>query len=234
MNSNENSKTDLLIWLKNASSSIIIHVIGFILITVLAKLSLNSSVINPVFYTVEFNEVINSDNIVKQKDLIEKEPDDFSNPEEISSAQQFIFADINADTTNLDQFYREQSLNVSIRFPKGWTFVDQNVKNKLDGVTFWASDGTYNSPPYIHLEVKEKYYFNEQRYIYKMEFDNYTAYYNDPEIIEGHVLQTVYLRTETDEDFSLKLMMVGEEAFKSFQPRFFGMIKTFNFGSSFL
>jgi len=58
------------------------------------------------------------------------------------------------------------------------------------------------------------------------------AYYNDPEELADQVSQIVYLRTSTDEDFSIKLIIKGSEAFKSFQPRFFAIIKSFKFGAS--
>lgn len=223
----------LLTWLRTYIFSLGIHIAVLVLVTVLGNLRLQSALVNPVFYTIEFNNLSATiDEFESKKDEVIED----NSPQQISeepAIQHFTFNDIVADTTNLDQLYRETTLNVSIKYPRGWTFVDQNVKNKLDGVTFWASDGLYNPPPYIHLEVKEKFYFNEQRYKYQAEYDNYTAYYNDPEIIENYYIQNVYLRTKTTEDFNIKLMMVGEDAFKSFQPRFFGMIKSFNFGSSF-
>lgn len=226
-------KNQILTWLRTYIFSIGIHIAGLILVTVLGNLRLQSAMVNPVFHTIEFNNfTANVDEFEKEENDVVNENDNREIIEEPAS-QQFSFNDIIADTTNLDQLYKESTLNVSIKYPRGWTFVDQNVKNKLDGVTFWASDGLYNPPPYIHLEVKEKYYFNEQRYKYQIEYDNYTAYYNDPEIIENYYIQNVYLRTKISEDFNLKLMMVGEDAFKSFQPRFFGMIKSFNFGTTF-
>ncbi|HVO73371.1 MAG TPA: hypothetical protein VMT35_05075 [Ignavibacteriaceae bacterium] len=140
------------------------------------------------------------------------------------------FNDLSADTTQLMQIYKESSLNVRIKYPPGWTYIDQNVKNKLDGVTFWASAGTYNPPPYIHLEVKEKYLFNLERFKYKIKINDNIAYFNDPEELAGQFSQTIYLRTDSDEDYSLKLIMNGKDSFYSFQPVFFGMLKTFRFG----
>lgn len=234
MNSYDDKKTATLKWLRTSLVSIVIHAIGFIFITFLAKLSVQNAMVNPKFYTVEFIEYTTNTEIVEEEVVNKNEPEVFETTEEAGASQQFSLRDIDADTTNLDQLYKENTLNVSIKYPKGWTFVDQNVKNKLDGVTFWASDGLYNPPPYIHLEVRDKYYFNEQKYLYQIEFDDYIAYYNDPEIIENYYIQNVYLRTETSQDFNIKLMIVGKEAFISFQPKFFGMIKTFNFSSSFL
>lgn len=136
------------------------------------------------------------------------------------------------DTSGLEQIYSENTLNVKIKYPLGWTFVDQDRHNKLDGVTFWAGNGIFNPPPYIFLEVKEKYLFNPSRYKFNTKLENSIAYYNDPEELEGQVSQVFYIRTDTDEDYSIKLIMNGKETFITFQPIFFTMIKTFNFGKS--
>lgn len=136
------------------------------------------------------------------------------------------------DTTGLVQVYSEKTLNVKIKYPLGWTFVDQDRQNKLDGVTFWASNGIFNPPPYVFLEVEEKYLFNPSRYKFNTKLKNSIAYYNDPEELEGQVSQVFYIRTNTDEDYSIKLIMNGKDTFVAFQPIFFTMIKTFNFGKS--
>ena len=112
-------------------------------------------------------------NVDEQKEINEKKKNDV-----IEEIQSLSFSDIIADTSNLDQVYSEPTLNVSIKYPKGWTFIDQNKKKKLDGVTFWANDGKYNPPPYIHLEVVDKDMFIEKRFSYKMDLENYKAYYN--------------------------------------------------------
>jgi hypothetical protein len=136
------------------------------------------------------------------------------------------------DTSELVQVYAEKTLNVKIKYPIGWTFVDQDRHNKLDGVTFWASNGIFNPPPYIFLEVKEKYLFNPSRFKFNTQLENSIAYYNDPEELEGQVSQVFYIRTNSDEDYSIKLIMTGKDTFKAFQPIFFTMIKSFNFGKS--
>ncbi len=150
-----------------------------------------------------------------------------------SNDEFYSFSNVNADTTGLDQVYHESTLNVTLKYPVGWTFVDQDIKNKLDGVTFWSSIGNYSPPPYIHLDVKDKDLFSASRFKYNSKVRGFTIYYNDPENLEGQVSQTFYIRTNSDQDFSLKLIIEGEDAFKSFQPIFFGMIKSFKFGSSF-
>jgi hypothetical protein len=145
----------------------------------------------------------------------------------------YNLSEFEGDTPEPEQTYIESTLNVTLKYPNGWTYIDQNVKNKLDGVTFWLVQGDYRPPPYIHLEVKEKYLFNPARFKYKMELNGNTAYYNDPEELEGQVSQVVYIRTDSDEDYSLKLIMKGRDEFKSFQPVFFNIIKSFRFGESF-
>jgi hypothetical protein len=165
---------------------------------------------------------------VKKEEVKPEEPP----KAETVSHQYMNFTDHNADTTSLNQVYQEGTLNVRIKYPRGWTYIDQNVKNKLDGVTFWSADNRYNPPPYVHLEVKEKYLFNPRRYKYELRLRDAVAHYNDPKEMSGQVSQEFYIRTENDEDFSIKLIMEGENNFKQFQPEFFSMIKTFRFGKS--
>lgn len=149
-----------------------------------------------------------------------------------STSGYYNFNGTGNDTSGLVQLYAEKTLNVKIKYPLGWTFVDQDRHNKLDGVTFWANNGIFDPPPYIFLEVKEKYLFNPSRYKFNTKLENSIAYYNDPEELEGQVSQVFYIRTETDEDYSIKLIMNGKDMFIAFQPIFFAMIKSFNFGKS--
>lgn len=136
------------------------------------------------------------------------------------------------DSTGLSQVYQESTLKVRMKYPSGWVYLDQQRRRKLDGVTFWASMGSYNPPPYIHVEVVEKYLFNPDQYSLKYDFGRFTGYYNDPVELEGQVSQTIYIRTGDDEDYSIKLIMQGHEAFRQFQPVFFAMVRSFRFGDS--
>lgn len=138
----------------------------------------------------------------------------------------------NADSSSLTQYYSETSLNVHMKFPVGWTYIDQNLKKKLDGVTFYGEPRIYEPPPYIHLEVVEKYLFNSARYKQKSENFNYEFFYNPPEELEGTFTQTIYIKTDTDEDFIIKLIVKGKEPFYRFLPSFWGIVQSFNFGSS--
>jgi len=228
-----NNKT----WIRNFSLSILLHLVIISTVIYFFKLQSETSKVNSFFFTIDSKKYVQpksedvkseiEKNVDEQKEINEKKKNDV-----IEEIQSLSFSDIIADTSNLDQVYSEPTLNVSIKYPKGWTFIDQNKKKKLDGVTFWANDGKYNPPPYIHLEVVDKDMFIEKRFSYKMDLENYKAYYNDPEEMQGYITQIFYIRTEDDEDFRLKLMMKGENEFRAFQPRFWAILKSFNFGSS--
>jgi hypothetical protein len=215
------------------SASVFIHILIVLAAGFLIKFFGEDFPADSAYIQVETSQIENEINIPEnaEKDLYASE-----NKIETKAANHSSFIDINnlsADTAQLLQTYKESSLNVRIKYPPGWTYIDQNVKNKLDGVTFWSSAGTFNPPPYIHLEVKEKYLFNPERFKYKIKINDYTAYFNDPEELAGQFSQVIYLRTDSDEDYSLKLIMTGQESFYSFQPMFFAMLKTFKFGKSF-
>lgn len=66
-----------------------------------------------------------------------------------------------------------------------------------------------------------------------MELDKYQAYFNDPEEMQGYIFQIVYIRTGNYQDFRLKLLMKGKIEFYSFQPKFWAILKSFNFGNNF-
>ena len=226
------------IWIRNFSISIFLHLLFVGVLMYLLSLQADKARMNSMFFTIDTKEFVNPQtNLIEEKknDVINQEQvlPDQQNSETIERLKTISFSDIIADTTNLDQVYTESTLNVSIKYPRGWIFIDQKKKQKLDGVTFWASDGLYNPPPYIHLEVVSNDFFIEKRYSYKMELEKYQAYYNDPEEIQGYITQIVYIRTGDDEDFRLKLMMKGKTEFYSFQPKFWAILKSFNFGNGF-
>ena len=241
----KNERADFLSY----AASFILHAGIFISILLLINISNETAKINPHYVQITtedlnsrtansgLKEKIKKENLKHEK-ISEVKADDRENKvagkeKEIRNNSAFYsFIKTNADTSGLDQIYNEPTLNVTIKYPAGWTYVDQDLKNRLDGVTFWSNIGNYSPPPYIHLEVKDKSLFSESRYKYKLKMRGYELYYNDPEKLEGQITQTIYIRTNTEEDFSLELIMEGEEAFKSFQPVFFGMIKTFKFGRS--
>lgn len=214
-------------------SSIALHFIFFLVIILSGVSSNQISKINRQVITLES---IQTENTTNQKSLLKEENvnENFSKnsqPENLESSEETNFVTLNpedivADTTNLDQIYTENTLNLSIKYPVGWTYIDQNNKNKLDGVTFWSTEGIYNPPPYLHLEVVEKYLFNPSRYKYKVKLYNCEWYFNDPVNLEGQISQEIYIKTEEDEDFRIKLIMSGEDQFRSFQPKFFAIVKS--------
>ncbi len=152
--------------------------------------------------------------------------------ENVKSGNSILLDAAGSDTSTLNQVYSEKTLNVKIRYPVGWVYIDQQKRNKLDGVTFWASEGNFNPPPYIHIEVTDKYYFNPQKFKYSYKFKDFTGFYNEPEELEDQISQVLYIRTETDYDFTFKLIMKGKQNFDSFKPVFFAMVNSFHFGSN--
>jgi hypothetical protein len=219
--------------------SMVIHLMVFFLIAFMLNFSDSREMMRSAYVEVttgmfakEAAEIKDEPEPAPEKETPEVKPiEKPAEPEEESGAVFYSLDEKNSDTTGLQNVYTEKTLGVRIKYPAGWNFIDQNVKSKLDGVTFWGLANIYNPPPYIHLEVKEKYLFNPSRFKYNQKFRNYTIFYNDPEEMADQYTQIIYIRTEKDEDYSLKLIMKGEESFRTFQPVFFGMLKTFSFGS---
>ncbi|MEJ2615631.1 MAG: hypothetical protein P8Z35_11780 [Ignavibacteriaceae bacterium] len=223
--------------LVSLSASVLIHLMLIILAAYTLKISTEKSTAGNSFVQIRTGEINNdsksqrvenkketkADNHRKIRKIFNKKVPDLKNNTNLF---------LSSDTAGLYQVYKESTLDVSIRYPVGWTYIDQDVRNKLDGVTFWATNSVYSPPPYVHIEVKDKYLFNKNRYKHSIKTDDYTAYYNDPEELSGQISQEVYIRTGIDEDFSIKLIMEGMDSFKNFQPVFFGMIKTFKFDNS--
>ncbi|MCK9426669.1 MAG: hypothetical protein M0Q21_11570 [Ignavibacteriaceae bacterium] len=180
------------------------------------------------------NNFSNSSNInpgiIEGNKLLQKSETSAATPVSVTGGLSSPFA--NADTTFLSQYYSETSLNVRLKFPVGWTYIDQNVKKKLDGVTFYGDPQIFNPPPYVHLEVVEKYLFNPSRYSEKAQNSNYEYYFNAPEELEGIFSQIIYIKTDIDEDFIIKLIVKGKEPFYRFLPSFWGIVQSFDFGSS--
>jgi hypothetical protein len=229
------------------SASILLHVIILLLVLVMLNLSDNRARINPTLVQVTPQDLspdnvrANNQSVLRPKTIRPKE--NAVNNENISGNGKktepagensisafYSLANNNADTTNLDQVYKEATLDLSIKYPSGWTYIDQDLNQKLDGVTFWPSIGNFSPPPYIHLEVKDKDLFSSDRFKYKVKMSGYIIFYNDPEELEEQIEQIFYIRTNSGNDFSLKLVMKGSQEFKSFQPVFFGMLKSFKVG----
>lgn len=218
-------------------SSLLIHILIFTIILIsgissnqLPKINRQMILLQTEDFDRQTDSQFNHSKVNEENKNIES--DKSEKKEEQNESQLLVVnpADLIADTTNLDQLYSETTLNLKIKYPKGWTYIDQNRKNKLDGITFWSVEGIYNPPPYIHLEVVEKYLFNPGRYKYKAKQFNCEWYFNDPVNLEGQISQEIYVRTENDEDFLIKLIMVGDEQFRSFQSKFFAIVKSLEFG----
>jgi hypothetical protein len=214
--------------------SVLFHSIVFLSAAFFLTAKFDKPVLNTVYLDFSGNEIRRENEPVDaNKELENLKEETTGNTEQITTGLYYYnFTETEFDTSDLKQIYSEPTLNVTLRYPNGWTYMDQNVKKKLDGVTFWSLIGNYDPPPYVHLEVKEKYLFNPVRFKYKTEINGNEAYYNDPEELEGQVSQVIYIRTDSDEDYSFKLIMKGRETFKSFQPEFFNMIKSFKFGTT--
>lgn len=213
--------------------SVVIHII-ILLIAFFAKdILINKPLVNSSFLHFETFEseskVVEdyaNENAEETKDETLEKVEENIQPDFYNS-----FVKTEADTTDLDQLYTEKTLNVSIKYPKGWVYLDQNKKRKLEGVTFWSLSEKISPPPYIHLEVSDKDLFIESRYQYKLAQEDCYWYFNEPEKMENTITQEIYIRTESDEDFKIKLMIQGEENYKNFRPKFMAIIKSFEFDS---
>ena len=131
------------LWIRNFSISIFLHLLMVVAFMYFFGLQSERAKINAGFFTLDtkefvpnksdLTETIKENNLNDEKKLPEEQK-----TKEIEESKTISFSDIIADTTNLDQVYSEPTLNISIKYPKGWSFIDQNKKKKLDGVTFWA------------------------------------------------------------------------------------------------
>lgn len=221
------------LWIRNYLLSFLFHLILVIGVLFVYNWNDDQSKINSIIFSLDTKEYVvektfaEEEVIDEQKNQIPKQT-----TEMIEEIETISFTDITADTTNLDQIYSEPTLNVKLKYPKGWTFLDQNKNKKLEGVTFWVNDGSIIPPPYLHLEVLRKDMFVENRYKYKTDFGKYLAYYNDSEELQDYLTRVVYIRTEDEEDFQIKLMIKGKREFEFFEPKFWAILKSFDFGSS--
>ena len=210
--------------------SILFHFLIFLLVTYLINIQFDKPVINPVYL------IFTKSNASVKSALEEKISDQKFNTEDFADEKTtgyYYFSATEYDTSKIKQVYKESTLNLSLRYPNGWIYLDQNVEDKLDGVTFWAAGNNHEIPPYVHLEVRDKDIFNPSRYKYKQEYNGNIYYYNEPMELEGYFTQLIYIRTGSDEDYSLKLTVKGKETFLAFQREFFSMVKSLRFGNSF-
>lgn len=220
------------LWFRNYFLSVLFHLLLIAVFILLYKWNNNQSKINSIMFSVDTKEYVVEKSSVEEESTDQTSDQNSQTPEVGEEIETVSFTNLLADTTNLDQLYTETSLNVKIKYPKGWAFIDQNKNKKLEGVTFWVNDGTIIPPPYLHLEVINKDMFIEKRYKYKTDFEKYIAYYNDPEELQDYLTRVIYIRTEDDQDFQLKLMIKGKNEFESFEPKFWAILKSFDFGKN--
>lgn len=220
------------LWFRNYFLSVLFHLLLIAVFILLYSWNNNQSKINSIMFSVDTKEYVVEKSSVEEESTDQTSDQNSQTPEVGEAIETVSFTNLLADTTNLDQLYTETSLNVKIKYPKGWAFIDQNKNKKLEGVTFWVNDGTIIPPPYLHLEVINKDMFIEKRYKYKTDFEKYIAYYNDPEELQDYLTRVIYIRTEDDQDFQLKLMIKGKNEFESFEPKFWAILKSFDFGKN--
>ena len=185
--------------------STLFHVTILAFVLVALNLSGDRSRINPGLMQVTTQD-FNSSNLRAEqkssqspkefpakKDEITPKDGKSDQPAELNENVQNAFYNLsntNPDTSNLDQVYNEPSLNVTIKYPSGWRYMDQDLNKKLDGVTFWSTEGNFSPPPYINLEVKDKDLFDARRYKYNINTWRYTIYYNDPEEMKTRLVKS--------------------------------------------
>ena len=134
------------------------------------------------------------------------------------------------DTSALRQIYQESTLQVSVRFPLAWSFIDQPKDNRLSGVTFIGAAGEGRVPPFIHIEVADPELFLKDRYLYSEELEDCYLYYNDPTEMEGQFEQVVYMQTGERFDFLFRLSVRDTEDFEAHRKVFYDMLGTFTYG----
>ncbi len=221
--------------------SALTHVFIFLFLAFLLGIKIKKPIVNPIY--LNFSNV--TEYPLDEYETTKSEPEDSkklkqtneNTKELVEPIKQIplnyhLFSDLDADTSDLQQVYYETTLDMTIKYPAGWTFIDQNVKNKLDGVTFWLLNSEIKPPPYVHLEVLDKYLFNPARFNDSLKISDFWIYYAEPKELEGQITQVLYIRTDIDEDFSLKIMVNNWENYRNFQPKLLGMLKTFDFKRS--
>ncbi|HEX2984536.1 MAG TPA: hypothetical protein VHO28_13415 [Ignavibacteriales bacterium] len=168
----------------------------------------------------------------------EQNPSDKTEQKEVKESSGQIsdleFAAAAVDTSSLSQIYKESSFNVSMKYPAGWTYLDQHLDAKLEGVIFWPSAAEINPPPYIHLETSDKEYFYPAKFKKKFVYRDKEYYYNEPSEIGGEWQQSVYVRTGTLSDFVIKVIIKGKDNFNKFLPSFYAIVKSFDFNNNIL
>lgn len=143
------------------------------------------------------------------------------------------FAGIEIDTTEVINRYEENTLNVSILFPVGWFYLDNKVKDIIDGVIFIPGENSnYDRRLSVLIQVNtQKNIFNPRLYDTSFTFNRANFHISKPNKTFDQVTQTVYIRTGSFKaDFIIKLTAPNEVEFDRFQPVFFAMVRSFTAG----
>jgi len=143
------------------------------------------------------------------------------------------FAELEIDSTAINQKYEESTLNVSILFPINWIYFDNKVKNLIDGIIFMPGENSdYHPQISVLIQVMpDKSLFNRAYFDSSFRFNDMDFFIGPPLNTFGQVTQTIYVRTKIYKaDFQIKCTSPSESEFKKFQPVFFAMVKSFSAG----
>lgn len=150
-----------------------------------------------------------------------------------TNSKKIIFAGVEIDTTMIINRYEENTLNVSILFPIGWIYLDNKVKDIIDGVIFIpGKDSNYDKRLSVLIQVNtQKNLFNPRLYDSSFTYNKIEYYVSKPQKTYEQVTQSIYIRTGSFRaDFIIKLTSPNEKEFKKFRPTFFAMVKSFSAG----
>lgn len=211
--------------------SLIAHLIFVIIIQILLGLDLNKSTrirIKKIKqFAVELKEI-------EQQPKPQIAIEGLSKKDTVEIKQEkILFAGIEIDTTDIVNRYEENTLNVSILFPIGWIYLDNKVKDIIDGVIFIPGENSnYDRRLSVLIQVNtQKSLFNPRLYDSSFTFNKVEYYISKPQKTYEQVTQTIYIRTGSFKaDFIIKLTAPNETEFKRFQPVFFAMVRSFSAG----
>jgi len=227
----KNQKFDWFVSLrKSVYYSLIVHLVCVIIIQLLLGIDFSESArirIKKIKqFAVELKELEESKPQVTIEGLSKRDTT-------TSKLEKVIFAGIEIDTTSIINRYEENTLNVSILFPVGWIYFDNQVKNIIDGIIFIPGENSnYDRRLSVLIQVNtQKNLFNPGLYDSSFTFNRVEYYISKPQKIFEQVTQTVYVRTGSFKaDFIIKLTSPNEIEFKKFQSTFFAMVRSFSAG----
>jgi hypothetical protein len=210
--------------------SLIVHLVFVILIQFFLGINFNSQVKIRIKKIKQF--------AVELKEIKEPEPKialkGYAGKDTLQTKpEKLIFAGIEIDTTEIVNRYEENTLNVSILFPIGWIYFDNQVNNIIDGIIFMpGEESSYDRRLSVLIQVNtNKNLFNPRLYDSSFTYNGMTFYVSKPQITFQQVTQSIYVRTGTFKaDFLIKCTSPNEVEFRKFQPVFFAMVRSFSAG----